>query len=59
MSEALHHTQDMFGKTEYCDLWKALFAEVDKLLLNYDNNKIAHWLNFISVKNTPRPLEYA
>jgi radical SAM protein with 4Fe4S-binding SPASM domain len=54
MSEALHHTQDLYGKTEYCDLWKMLFAEVDEVLATHAPEKVAHWLRFIEVKHTPR-----
>lgn len=53
MSEAIHHRGDVFGKTDYCDLWKALFFEIDKIINQNDPKKIAHWLKFIENKYRP------
>ena len=53
MSEAIHHRGDIFGKTDYCGLWKALFAEIDKTLDQNTPEKVAHWLKFIESKYRP------
>ena len=57
MSEAIHHHGDPFGKTEYCILWKALFAEVDALLDREPLEKIVHWLKFVANKHTPKAFD--
>jgi radical SAM protein with 4Fe4S-binding SPASM domain len=54
MSEAIHHKGDPFEKTEYCTLWKALFAEIDITIDRYEPRQIAAWLRFIDVSNQPR-----
>lgn len=53
MSEAIHHYGDLFAKTDYCGLWKALFAEIDRAIETHGPEKIAHWLLFLENKYKP------
>jgi radical SAM protein with 4Fe4S-binding SPASM domain len=53
MSEALHHTGDIFGKTHYCHVWKSLFALIDEKLNTTPINKILFWLTKSELKSTP------
>jgi radical SAM protein with 4Fe4S-binding SPASM domain len=53
MSEAIHHHNDPFAKTEYCGLWKALFKASDDLLDTHGPEKVSHWLKFIETRHSP------
>jgi len=44
MSEALHHTGDLYGRTELCAVWTALFQRMDAALDRYGAQAIAGWL---------------
>lgn len=50
MSEALHTTQDVFGKTEYCAVWKRLFARIDRALDAADPAAVERWLSVLDVQ---------
>jgi len=52
-SEALHHQNDLYGKTEYCSVWKSLFKEIDIFILSNDIEKIIKWIRFIEKRATP------
>lgn len=53
MSEAIHHTGDIFGKTHYCHVWKTLFALIDQKLDSTPIEKILFWLKKAELKSTP------
>jgi len=44
MSEAIHHSGSVFGKTEFCELWKSLFCEIDQNINIHGSKKIRDWL---------------
>ncbi len=48
MSEAIHHHNDMYGKTSYCIVWKSLFSKIDKAIDNYGYDEIQKWLENIN-----------
>lgn len=48
MSEAIHHKNDMYGKTSYCIVWKSLFSKIDKAIEQYGFNEIQKWLEKIN-----------
>lgn len=44
MNEAIEHTGDVFGKTQYCNIWKALFKNIDEAILNNNIKDINNWI---------------
>lgn len=53
MSESLHHTNDVFGKTHYCSVWKSVFKNIDDMLEKNNIQEVINWLHFIDKKSTP------
>lgn len=47
MSEALHTSHDVFGKTEHCSVWKRLFARIDGALDAADPLVVERWLQHL------------
>jgi radical SAM protein with 4Fe4S-binding SPASM domain len=45
MSEAIHHTGSIYGKTEFCLLWKSLFSRIDDAVSSHGEKEILTWLN--------------
>ena len=50
MSEAIHHTGNPFGKTEYCGLWKIIFGKCDALIDTHGTEVVGRWLRFLNQK---------
>lgn len=43
MSEAIHSTKSMYGKTELCGLWKTIFAKIDENIETHGIDKVKNW----------------
>jgi radical SAM protein with 4Fe4S-binding SPASM domain len=43
MSEAIHSTKSMYGKTELCGLWKTIFSKIDENIERYGTEKVINW----------------
>lgn len=50
MNEAIEQNNDVFGKTNYCVIWKSLFALIDENINNYGAQNVQTWIN--SLKKT-------
>lgn len=48
MKEAIEHTNDMYGKTLYCGVWKKVFKKIDLSIEEYGIDRLQNWLNKIS-----------
>jgi len=48
MKEAIEHTNNMYGKTFYCSIWKKIFHKIDKNISEHGIEKIQNWLDKIS-----------
>jgi radical SAM protein with 4Fe4S-binding SPASM domain len=48
MKEAIEHTNDIYGKTLYCSVWKKVFVKIDQAILNYGHEDIKKWLEKIT-----------
>lgn len=48
MNEAIEHTGDVFGKTQYCQTWKSVFKRIDDGIEYCGYEKVSSWLNSIS-----------
>ena len=52
MKEAFEQSNDIYGKTEYCFIWKNLFKKIDDSIEQYGLEKVQFWLNKINyIKN--------
>ena len=47
MSEAIHSTGSMYGKTELCPLWKAIFSRIDASIEEHGVKTLVNWSNSI------------
>ena len=47
MNEAIEHTGDVFGKTQYCITWKNLFKNIDDSIEYFGIEKINNWISSI------------
>ena len=45
MSEALHSTQSIYGKTELCGLWKTIFSKIDHAIERHGVKNVVDWSN--------------
>lgn len=50
LSEALHHTGDIYGKTDYCELWLSVFNNIDNLHKKVGIKKIKEFLSKLENK---------
>jgi radical SAM protein with 4Fe4S-binding SPASM domain len=48
MKEAIEHTDDMYGKTLYCGVWKKVFKKIDLSIQEHGIDRLQNWLNKIS-----------
>jgi radical SAM protein with 4Fe4S-binding SPASM domain len=48
MNEAIEHTGDVFGKTQYCQTWKAVFKKIDQGIDSYGYQNVSNWVEAIS-----------
>ena len=48
MLEAIQQKNDLYGKTDYCLIWKKLFNLIDIAIDNYGLESIENWMNKIS-----------
>ncbi len=48
MLEAIQQKNDMYGKTNYCQIWKKLFKSIDDSINTYGIENIEKWLQRIS-----------
>lgn len=48
MSEAIHHSNDIYGKTDYCNVWKNLFKKIDEKIAIHGIAKIENWLSYMN-----------
>lgn len=48
MNEAINHTNDVYGKTEFCSVWKKIFFLIDLKIEQNDTKLIKNWLNSLS-----------
>jgi radical SAM protein with 4Fe4S-binding SPASM domain len=44
MSEAIHHTGSVKGRTEFCPVWTEIFTRVDALVAREGRESVAGWL---------------
>lgn len=47
MNEAIEQTGDVFGKTQYCVIWKTIFKKIDDGINEFSPEKVEAWLNKI------------
>lgn len=47
MNEAIEHTGDVFGKTQYCQTWKAVFRKIDLGIEHFGISSTESWLSKI------------
>lgn len=45
MKEAVEQSGDMYGKTQYCQIWKSLFAKIDQQINAVGFEKVENWIN--------------
>ncbi len=48
MLEAIQQKNDLYGKTNYCQIWKKLFKLIDESIKEHGTEQIENWLNKIS-----------
>jgi radical SAM protein with 4Fe4S-binding SPASM domain len=48
MKEAIEHSNDMYGKTLYCSIWKKVFKKIDLSIESYGIDRLQNWLDKIS-----------
>ncbi len=48
MSEAIHHTGSVYGRSEFCEIWTALFKRIDKGADDYGRERVGEWLKGIA-----------
>jgi radical SAM protein with 4Fe4S-binding SPASM domain len=48
MNEAIEHTGDVFGKTQYCSTWKNLFSRIDNGIKEYGSDNVQSWINSLN-----------
>lgn len=48
MLEAIQQKNDIYGKTNYCQIWKKLFKSIDNSINEYGIENIENWLQKIS-----------
>lgn len=48
MNEAIEHTGDVFGKTQYCQTWKSVFKKIDLGIESYGYQNVSNWVESIS-----------
>lgn len=44
MSEALHHTGSIYGRSDLCAVWTALFKRIDAVAEAYGRDAVGQWL---------------
>jgi radical SAM protein with 4Fe4S-binding SPASM domain len=44
MSEAIHHTGSIYGRSEFCAVWTALFHRIDRGAATYGLEAIGKWM---------------
>ena len=47
MSEALHSSKSMYGKTELCSSWKTIFSKIEIGIENYGLQNVINWFSKI------------
>lgn len=47
MNEAIEQKNDVFGKTNYCSIWKSTFKLIDENINLYGAHNVQKWLNHI------------
>lgn len=45
MSEALHHTGSIYGRSEFCAVWTDLFQRIDRGAVEHGREAIGKWLD--------------
>jgi radical SAM protein with 4Fe4S-binding SPASM domain len=48
MSEAIYQGNGIYGKTNYCGIWKSLFRKMDQAVVNENPNALKSWYLGIS-----------
>lgn len=43
MSEAIHSSKSIYGKTELCPLWKTIFAKIDEVIESEGVDRVKKW----------------
>lgn len=50
MLQSIQSGRGYFGKSDYCETWKALFASMDYLIHYSDQNKLDKWISYLEDK---------
>jgi radical SAM additional 4Fe4S-binding domain len=45
MSEAVHHTGSIYGRSDLCEVWTALFLRIDALIASHGRADVARWVS--------------
>ncbi len=45
MSEAIHHTGSIYGRSELCAVWTALFKRIDGLIAHHGRAAVSAWVS--------------
>jgi radical SAM additional 4Fe4S-binding domain len=45
MSEAVHHTGSIYGRSDLCEVWTALFLRIDALIASHGRAVVARWVS--------------
>ena len=45
MSEAIHHTGSVYGRSDLCMVWTALFNRIDCLIAEHGRESVSRWLS--------------
>lgn len=48
MLESIEHHNDIYGKTNYCSIWKMLFAKIDNTINKNSKEDIQKWIDKIT-----------
>jgi len=48
MKEAIEHSNDIYGKTLYCSVWKKVFKKIDLSIQEHGTDRLQNWLEKIS-----------